>query len=62
MPVAVGYERSINGQTDAAGNKWDAFGFGVFAVQLILLVGGMYGLGVGLWRLGLKISKGRVND
>ncbi len=62
MPAAVGYERSNNGQTDAAGNKWDAFGFGVFAVQLILLVGGMYGLGVRLWRLGLKISKGRVND
>jgi len=62
MPAAVGYERSNNGQTNAAGNKWDAFGFGVFAVQLILLVGGMYGLGVGLWRLGLQISKGRVND
>jgi hypothetical protein len=67
MPAAVGYEIYNNKifaseQSHVVENKWDAFGFGMFAVLLILLVGGMYGLGVGLWRLGLKIAKGRVND
>lgn len=67
MPAAVGYEIYINNnfdnvQSHLVENKWDAFGFGMFAVLLILLVGGMYGAGVRLWQLGIKIAKGRVND
>jgi hypothetical protein len=62
MPTAVGYELYINGQTHAAENRWDAFGFGMFSVLLILLVGGLYGLGRGLWRLGMRTTRGGVDD
>ncbi len=62
MPTAVGYEIFLNGQTHAAENRWDAFGFGMFAVLLILLVGGLYGLGIELWRFGMRTTKGSVDD
>lgn len=62
MPAAVAYELRNAGQTNAAEATWDAFGFGMLAVQLILVVGGMYGIGVRLWRLGLRGARGKVDD
>ncbi len=62
LPTAVGYEIKLNGQTNAAGNRWDAFGFGMFSALLILFAGGLYGLGVGLWRLGKRSTIGSVDD
>jgi hypothetical protein len=62
MPTAVGYELYLNGQTHAAENRWDAFGFGMFSALLLLLVGGLYGLGRGLWRLGMRTTQGGVDD
>lgn len=62
LPVAVAYEINIDGQTDAARMKWDAYGYGMLAVQLILFVGGLYGLGLGLLRMGLRRAKGEEDD
>ena len=48
LPAAVSY-RQYSGLPLAAGVQWDAFGVGMLAVELILIAGGAYG--VGLWLL-----------
>jgi hypothetical protein len=44
LPAAVAYEQ-INGRPGLALARWNAFGAGVFAVELALLAGVVYGLG-----------------
>ncbi|MGA9533046.1 MAG: hypothetical protein WBR18_10050 [Anaerolineales bacterium] len=43
LPAAVAYE-GINGRPGQAVNRWDAFGAGILAVELILLAGLAYGV------------------
>ena len=51
LPAAVSY-RQYSGLPLDTGVLWDAFGIGMLAVELILLAGGAYG--VGLWLLRLR--------
>ena len=46
LPAAVSY-RQYSGLTHDPGLMWDAFGIGMLIVELILIAGGAYG--VGLW-------------
>ncbi|MGB2895982.1 MAG: hypothetical protein WBB65_07460 [Anaerolineales bacterium] len=51
LPAAVSY-RQYSGLSLETGVQWDAFGMGMLAVELILIAGGAYG--VGLWLLRLR--------
>ncbi len=51
LPAAVSY-RQLSGLPLDTGVLWDAFGIGMLAVELILIAGGVYG--VGLWLLRLR--------
>ncbi|MCK5054346.1 MAG: hypothetical protein KAR65_08710 [Anaerolineales bacterium] len=51
LPAAVSY-RQFSGLPLDTGVQWNAFGMGLLAVELILIAGGAYG--VGLWLLGLR--------
>jgi hypothetical protein len=51
LPAAVSY-RQYSGLPLDSGVQWDAFGVGMLAVELILIAGGAYG--VGLWLLRLR--------
>ena len=51
LPAAVSY-RQYSGLPLTTGVPWDAFGLGMLAVELILIAGGIYG--VGLWLLRLR--------
>ncbi len=51
LPAAVSY-RQYSGLPLDASVQWDAFGLGMLAVELILIAGGAYG--VGLWLLRLR--------
>ena len=51
LPAAVSY-RQLSGLPLDTGVQWDAFGIGMLAVELILIAGGAYG--VGLWLLRLR--------
>lgn len=51
LPAAVSY-RQFSGLPLDTGVLWDAFGIGMLAVELILIAGGAYG--VGLWLLRLR--------
>lgn len=50
LPAALSYE-ILNGQVGDAQARWDAFGMGMLAMELILIAGGVYGVGVWLIRL-----------
>ncbi len=58
MPAAVAYEQQVNGIAQAARTKWDAFGMGMLAAMLLLLGGGVYGVGVALYRYAVKKARG----
>ncbi|MEE8568364.1 MAG: hypothetical protein V3S81_07120, partial [Anaerolineales bacterium] len=51
LPAAVSY-RQYSGLPLDTGVQWDAFGIGMLAVELILIAGGAYG--VGLWLIRLR--------
>jgi len=51
LPAAVSY-RQYSGLPLETGVQWDAFGMGMLAVELTLIAGGAYG--VGLWLLRLR--------
>ena len=51
IPAAVSY-RQYSGLPLDTGRQWDAFGMGMLAVELILIAGGAYG--VGLWLIRLR--------
>jgi len=51
LPAALAYE-DLNGQQAPAGGIWDTFGSGLLFVELILLVGALYGAGA--WLLSLR--------
>ncbi len=51
LPAAVAYEQ-LNGHAAAAYARWDAFGSGLIAVELVLIAGAIYG--VATWFLRLK--------
>ena len=50
LPAAVSY-RQYSGLPLDTGVQWDAFGIGMLAVELILIAGGAYGVGLWLMRL-----------
>lgn len=50
LPAAVSY-RQYSGLPLNTGVQWDAFGIGMLAVELILIAGGAYGVGLWLMRL-----------
>ncbi len=51
LPAAVAYQE-LSGLTPAAAQRWDIFGSGMLAVELILLAGAIYG--AGSWLLSLR--------
>ncbi len=51
LPAAVAYQE-LSGQGVDAAQRWDMFGSGMLAVELILLVGSIYGAGA--WLLSLR--------
>lgn len=51
LPAAVSYRQYSGLPLDTSG-QWDAFGLGMLAVELILIAGGAYG--VGLWLIRLR--------
>ncbi|MEW6566875.1 MAG: hypothetical protein AB1449_01675 [Chloroflexota bacterium] len=51
MPAAVAYEQA-NGRPEAARALWNAFGSGMLVAELVLVVGGIYGLASFLFRPG----------
>jgi hypothetical protein len=51
LPAAVAYQE-LSGQTVDAALRWDMFGSGMLAVELILLAGTIYG--AGSWLLSLR--------
>ncbi len=50
LPAAVSY-RQYSGLPLDTGAQWDAFGIGMLAIELILIAGGAYGIGLWLIRL-----------
>jgi hypothetical protein len=51
LPAAVAYQE-LSGLTKAAAQRWDIFGSGMLAVELILLAGAIFG--AGSWLLSLR--------
>jgi hypothetical protein len=49
LPAAVAYEQ-LNGREGDAQLRWDAFGTGMMAVELVLIVGAVSGLAMWLLR------------
>jgi len=52
MVLSTGAEPLVSGLPLDTGVQWDAFGIGMLAVELILIAGGAYG--VGLWLIRLR--------
>jgi hypothetical protein len=57
IPSAVAYEQ-INRHPGDAEARWDAFGMGMLAVELLLIVGGIYGASIWLLRARSEAMKG----